>query len=391
MPTPEGHAILSPSGFDRWGNCTLSAVLAQQYPQTTSEYAEAGRVAHAIAELKARKYFVEPMGARSYNAALKRLKADPHYDSGMDEATDSYLDALKEIALSFPAKPFVALETRVTLDDIIPGGFGTADCIMIGGDTVHVIDYKNGSGVPVEAEHNGQMMLYAWGALTVYAPIYGDTIQNVRMTIVQPHAGGVKSWGLSRQELTQWAINEVKPKAALAAVGAGEYRAGEWCRFCPAKAQCRARAEYMLSLEPEKDKLPPLLSDDEVGGVLSRAMELDAWVSALKDYALTAALSGATITGFKVVEGRKSRDWAGGTDAAFAELVLRGADEAILYERKPVSVAGLEKALGKTAFGELAGDLVAVRPGKPALAPETDKRPAYNAAAMAFERVDGDG
>ena len=84
-----------------------------------------------------------------------------------------------------------------------------------------------------------------------------------------------------------------------------------------------------------------------------------------------------------MVEGRGSRDWTS-QDAAFTALEGRGVEEAMLWERKPVSVAGLEKILGRKAFAELAADLVTKKPGKPTLVPESDKRPDYNPAAVAF-------
>ena len=88
MPTPETHALLSASSAGRWLHCPPSALLAAQEPQTTSDYAEAGRVAHAIGELKARKYFLEGIGPRVFSKRLKAIQADPHYDPGMDDATD---------------------------------------------------------------------------------------------------------------------------------------------------------------------------------------------------------------------------------------------------------------------------------------------------------------
>ena len=134
------------------------------------------------------------MSTRTYNARLKKLREDPHYDKGMDAATDAYLDYLKELAMSFGGvQPFVALETRVGYSDYAPEGFGTADCIIIGGGRLCVVDYKNGSGVPVEAENNSQMMLYALGALKFYGPIFGSSIQDIHLTIVQPNAGGIKA------------------------------------------------------------------------------------------------------------------------------------------------------------------------------------------------------
>ena len=397
MPSPEQHALLSASSAHRWLNCPASARLAEQFPSKTSPYAEAGRVAHAIAELKARKYFLEPMSARTYNAQLKKLRDSPHFDKSMDENTDTYLEVLKETALSFEKAPFVALETRVDFSDSVPEGFGTADCIMIGSGTIVIIDYKNGAGVPVEAEDNPQMKLYALGALQVYAPIYGDTIQRAVLKIVQPNAGGTKTWETTVQALKLWAFNTVKPIARIAYDGKGVFNAGDWCGFCPAKAQCSARARQMLEMEPmvgakpQRSNAPEgpeknataLLSDAEVGDILRRAQTLAAWVEDLKEYALSAALAGREITGFKVVEGRGSREW-NNQDAAFQALQQRGVAEELLWERKPCSVASLEKALGKKVFSETAEGLVVKKPGKPALVPASDKRPPYNAAAIAF-------
>ena len=415
MPTPEKHAVLSASSAGRWLRCPPSALLAAEAPEQTSDYAEAGRVAHAIGELKARKHFVAGMGPRKYSNALKKLREDPHYDPAMDGATDLYLDTLKEQALTFQESPFVALEVRVDYDDIAPGGFGTSDAVLIDGDTIVVCDYKNGAGVPVDAEQNPQMMLYAHGALRTFGPIFGDTITKVRLVIVQPHAGGVKTWETTRADLETWAHEVVAPAAALAAVGEGEFHPGEWCdsHFCPARAACRARAEHMLSLtclegaEPTGDRqpsevaayevareinpdLPPLLSDAEVGETLTRARSLAKWITSLENYVNSALLAGKVIPGWKLVAGRTSREWTGGTDAAFPALIEAGIPEAILWDRKPKTVAGLEKEVGKQVYQEKVASLVTISPGKPTLAEESDKRAAWSPAEAAFKAVTED-
>lgn len=384
------HAVLSASSSERWLHCPPSAMLAVQYPRTTSEYAEAGTLAHAIAELKARKHFLEPMGSRSFSARMRKFKSDPHYDPGMEAATDLYLDTLKELAMGYAEPPFVALEQRVDYSDVAPGGYGTTDCVMIGGDTLTVVDYKNGAGVAVEAENNSQLMLYAWGAYRSYRAIYLDSIKRAVLVIVQPNAGGVKMWELSMDDLVDWLTLTVKPTAELAAKGEGEFSPGGWCRFCPAKGECRTRAEAMLALEPEAAKPPALLTQEELGSVLARAQHLEAWAKDIKDLAFSRAMSGQAVPGFKLVLGRKSREWAGGADAAFAELQARSVPEALLYERKPVSVAGLEKAMGKAEFAAVSGGLVATKPGKPALVPADDARPEYTPEAAAFEEVSHD-
>ena len=392
---PDMHALLGASSAHRWLHCPPSARLCEPFPDTQSEYAAAGTLAHSIAELKARNYFIEHMPTRTFNARLKKLKESPHYDKGMDAATDMYLEHLKSLALSFSSPPFVTLENRVDYSHIVPEGFGTADCIMVGEGRICVVDYKNGSGVSVEADNNPQMMLYGLGALHTYSAVYGDSIRNVHLSIVQPNAGGVKEWGTTVADLEDWGTQYVRPLANLAWEGKGDFAPGDWCRFCRAKAQCTARAKKMLELYPLKGAEPEvapktegarLLTDAEIGDILTRALDLQDWVKSLQDYALSAALDGREIKGWKAVEGRGSRDWAGGTDQAFKLLAERGIEEALLWERKPVTVAGLEKALGKKAFEEIAGDIICRTAGKPTLKPESDKRPPYNPAAVAFEK-----
>lgn len=413
MP-PEKHALLGASSAHRWLNCPGSARLTENMPETTSPYAEAGRLAHEIAELKARQYFIETLPKRSYNAKLKKLKESEHYERGMDGATDEYMEHLKARAMSYPTAPTVALEVQVDFSDVVPEGFGTADCIMIGSGRLDVVDYKNGSGVIVEAENNSQMMLYAWGALRYFKPIFGNSIETVHMSIVQPNAGGVREWETPIDGLIQWLIYTAKPKAQSAWDGVRVFHAGDWCQFCKAKATCTERAKAMFDVEPlsathampasawestaskfiaEGGSIqgtpPPLLTDDKIGDILTRAKDVAAWLKDLEDYALKATLEGRPIAGWKAVEGRGSREWNGGCDAAFEQLQSRGVAEAMLYERKPVSVAALEKALGKKAFAETAEGLWSKTPGKPTLVPESDKRPPYNPAAAAFGEASG--
>lgn len=403
MPSPEVHSPYGPSQAHAWEKCPQYVKVQAMFPEATSSYAEAGRLAHSIAEYKARTYFHEPVGKRAYNARLKKFKAAPHYDPAMEEATELYLETLKELALSFSTPPFVALETLVSYTDWVPEGFGTSDCVMIGSGRIIVIDYKNGAGVPVEAEDNSQMKLYALGALQTFRPIYGDTLQEATLVIVQPHAGGVKRWDTTVAEVLKWGEEVIGPAALRAREATEPACPGDWCRFCKGKSQCTARAKQMLDAGRQfqqapaagSEKIPedysgPLLTDEEVGAALAAGAGLVAWYKDLEAYALLACLDGREIPGFKAVEGRGSRDWVD-LDAAFKTLQERGVAEAMLYERKPVTAPALEKALGKKAFAEVADGLVRKQPGKPTLVPSSDKRPPYNAAEAAFQPVPANG
>jgi len=380
---PGQHALLSASGAERWMNCTPSARLEEKLPERESAYASEGSLAHAIAELKLRKHFLEPMGPKKFKAAMDKLAADPLYNPEMQKHTDDYLDYIKGLAHSFSSKPYIGVEVKLDLSHIIPEGFGTSDCIIICGNEMHVIDFKYGQGVPVSAEISPQIRLYALGAIENYRMFYD--IQTVHMHIFQPRRDNATSEAvMTKDELVAWGETEVRPKAQKAFNGEGEYCPGDWCRFCRANALCRARSDTMTALEAFGKALPPLLSDDEIGQILQKAQELKAWVSDLEEYALSKLLEGGEIPGWKAVEGRSVRQFED-IDKAFEILKANGIDEALLYERKPITLSAVEKLLGKKRFAELLDPLVVKPPGKPTLVPETDKREAITNSPKAAE------
>ena len=383
---PETHALLSPSAAHRWMHCTASPTVEAMLPDPGSPYAAEGTLAHAIAELKLRKAFIKPMGPKKFADRLKKIQEDPAYNPEMLPHTDAYLDYIEEIVHGFPSKPYVAAEARLDLSSIAPDCFGTADCLIIGGNDLHVIDFKYGKGKQVDAEENPQLRLYGIGAVLANSLFYD--IHTVHLHIFQPRLDHVSTETIDRDKLMDWAVFQVKPKAEEAHNGPGEYRAGDWCQFCKARDTCRQQANEMFEVEPLMGTEPTLLTDAEIGEVLARAKSLAAWAKSLEDYVLRSTLSGHPIPGWKAVAGRKSRVWIGGEDAAFPELQNRGVAEALLYERNPVSVAKLEKALGKKLFEETAAGLWEDKPSAPALKPESDPRPPYNPAQAAFEVLD---
>lgn len=166
MP-PVKHALLSASSASRWLVCTAAPRFEEGLPESTSEYAEEGRLAHAIGELKVTKKCT-PMSTRTYNTRLNKLKKNPLYDPEMDKTTDLYLEHITEQVMDYDSAPTVAVEVRVDFSDYVPEGFGTCDCCIIGGDLLSITDYKHGKGVPVSAVGNPQMRLYALGALHRY-------------------------------------------------------------------------------------------------------------------------------------------------------------------------------------------------------------------------------
>lgn len=379
------HALLSASSSHRWLHCTPSARLEETLPEATSEYAEEGRLAHAIAELKLRKHFT-PMGPKAFSNALKKLQADPRYAPEMLAHTDTYLEYIQQTCHAYDRQPHVAIERRLDYSHIAPEGFGTGDCIIIGGKTLWVVDFKYGAGVPVSAEQNPQMMLYALGALQAYGLLYD--IEQVCMAIVQPRLDSISEHSMPVNELRTWGEG-IRPIAQKAYEGKGEYCPGDWCRFCRAKGKCRAQAETytatISALEAFGGARPPLITNEELGEILLRAQPIAAWLATLEECALKAILRGEPVQGWKAVEGRSNRAFRD-TDEAFKQLIAAGYNEAALYTRKPLTLTEVEKLLQtKKQFDELLGQYIIKPPGKPTLVPETDKREAINLTPTAAD------
>lgn len=378
------HALLSASGAHRWLVCTPSAKLEEGFPDTTSEAAKEGTLAHELAELKARHYFYTPdFGKKKYTTRANKLKKEDLWKDEMERYTDEYLDYLKVTALNLNTAPYVAIEQKLDLGNWIPEGFGTADCVMVYGNTVHVFDFKYGKGVQVDAEQNPQMLLYALGAYAAYKMLY--PIEQICMTIVQPRIDHVSEWTCTLEELLSFG-EKVKERAALAIEGKGEYHPDEKaCRFCRAKAQCRARSDFNVKKAFNIGEMPPLISAEEAGKRLLELQDIVKYQKDLHEWALSECLAGKDVPGWKAVEGRSVRDWSN-MDAAFDKLIKSEMTmEEMLYEKKPLTLAQVEKLIGKKDFQDTVGEFVAKKSGKPTLVKESDKREAITNIVTAEE------
>lgn len=361
------HAVLSASGSHRWLNCTPSARLELEFENTGSEAAREGTAAHALCEHKLK---------RALHMRSRRPVSD--YDSDeMEECTDAYVDFVMEqyeAAKQVCKDPVVLIEQRLDFSCYVPDGFGIGDCLIISDDRLHIIDFKYGMGVLVEAENNPQMKLYALGALALYDALYD--IREVSMTIFQPRRESVSTWTIPVEDLKAWAENELKPRAKMAYDGEGEYLPGEWCTFCRAAVRCRARAEEKLKLAQTEFRMPPLLTDAEIEDILAVLPDLTKWANEITTYALDAALNhGKEWNGFKVVEGRSVRKYR--DEAAVAEAAKEAGYKDI-YRQSLIPLTEMQRLMGKDRFEAILGGLITKAPGKPTLVPKSDRRPAMN-------------
>ena len=368
------HALLSASSSHRWLSCPPSAKLCAEIKDETSPFAMQGTDAHSLCEYKVLHALGEDVRDPTENL--------DYYDSEMNECTDEYCAYVMEQyeeAKTLCKDPKVLVEQRLDFSKWVPDGFGTGDCLIIADKLLHIIDFKYGLGVLVEAENNPQMMCYALGALDTYDGIYD--IESVKMTIFQPRRGNVSSFTISKTDLLNWAENTLAPVAKLAYNGEGEFSAGDHCQFCKMKATCRKRAEYNLELARYDFPPPATLDDLEIAAILPRLDDLTNWANDIREYALQKALNGTEFPGFKVVEGRSVRKFI--DEATVAAIVSDAGFDP--YEKKVLGITAMTTLLGKKKFEELLSGMITKPPGKPTLVPESDKRPALNTAINDFK------
>ena len=380
------HAILSASGSKRWITCTPSAQLEQQFPDSRSEYAEEGTFAHALAELRLGRAVANIIKPTIYKKKLEEMKKNPLYSTSMEEYIEQYVSFVGEKFLEAKKNcpdTLILLEQKLDFSEWVPDGFGTGDVIIISDGMLEIIDLKYGQGVPVSAEGNTQMRLYALGAINQFGLLYD--FDCIRMTIVQPRLDSISSDDVSVSELLKWGDEVVKPAAAKAMAGEGEFVPGDHCQFCKAKSVCRARAEANLEIAKYEFQEPPLLSNDEIAEILFKAEELQKWAKDVQEYALDQAVNhGVKFPGWKLVEGRSNRKYVD-ENAVADKLKAEGyADDVIYAPRQIWGITEMEKKLGKKLFEKYLKDLVIKPAGKPTLVPESDKRPEISSTASAI-------
>ncbi len=381
------HAKLGASNAHRWLNCPGSVSAEEGIPNTSSPFAEEGTMAHELAEQTLNMAHLPPEEVdvkdwAAYATAKSNEFLDLYEDQEMADFVRLYVEHVNALAVDADA---LDIEMRVSYEEWVPGGFGTADTIIVKGDTLHICDLKYGMGVRVDAEENPQAMLYALGALTMNEMIFD--IERIQIHIVQPRLDHISQWEISVPDLLRWA-EWVKQRAEAALEADAPRVPGEkQCRFCRAKASCAAlqkmTRDIIMADFDDLDNAPKAntLTDAQMRRALEAKPLIEGWLGAVEGLVKDRLTNGGGFPGYKLVEGKSNRQWA---DVEEAEQVLGdliGPDAS--HTRKIISPAQAEKVLGKKRVGEIA-DLIVKPTGAPTLAPESDKRPPINISASDF-------
>lgn len=379
------HALLSASGASRWLNCPPSARLEEEYGEKRStEYSREGTLAHELAELYLRRD-LKGMSDGEFDEGLEAIMSNELFKEEMLDYVQMYTDyceAAFNEAVAVNPTAFADIEVKLDLTEYIPESFGTGDFINISDGTLEIVDLKYGRGVRVDAEWNKQLMLYALGALRIYDTFYD--IEEVKLTIVQPRVDSISSWTIPVWHLRDWAVNTLRPAAALAFEGRGELSSGSWCQFCSVKHRCRKLYENQMEIARLEFGAPELLTDNEIAEVVLKAPAFKTWLESIVEYATAEATGGKDWPGLKLVAGRSIRRWSdpgavpNAVFSAFPEL-----DEEDIYKQELKPLSEIERLVGKKAFAEKLSSVVVRPDGKPKLVPADDKRPAIGTASAA--------
>lgn len=283
------HAKLSASGAELWLNCPGSVHMAELFPETTSPAAVEGTLAHELAQTmilsaSSPTDHLDPAREAEYRSERDKVNAfySEHKDmegsfDGMKKILAPYVDYVIEEYQKIKAKDPAAelmTEQHVDFSDIVPGGFGTSDVVIIGSDICEVIDLKYGKGIPVSAINNPQIRLYTYGTMAAFDLSYD--FNKVKMVIYQPRLDSVTSEELSADDLRSWGKAVIAPAAKKALGKKLTYKPGPWCKshFCPAAGSCKARAAEMHKFEEMMKKRKAddaVLSGNEMGKALAAA------------------------------------------------------------------------------------------------------------------------
>lgn len=357
-------------------NCPPSVVIEQKIPPRVSTYAEEGTFAHELAELSIRSAILHEISEEDFEVKQIKLMANKYYSQAMAGYVMEFVNYCAEQYAEAKTKgtAFLQSETKVSLEDYIPEGFGTADCIIIGGDTLEVVDLKYGKGVAVYADHNPQLMLYALGALKEFDLIFD--IKQVRCTIVQPRLGNISTWTIAADELKAWAKNEVKPKAQMALKGEGELASGDWCKFCRAKTRCRKMYEEFLEIAKHEFTDPHELTDLEVEDILLKKSKIVHWLDELTDITMGDMLAERRyFKRIKLVSPEPRREWIDDTELIASRILetCPSLSDEDLFQLSLKPITRIEKLVGKKKLMEIPG-IIFKKKVNPAIVPIDDPR-----------------
>ena len=388
MDEDHQHARLSPSASDRWLSCPASVLDIEAIPQTdrdpASVYAEEGTICHALAEIRGRAHFghITKVQAKKEVARWRKDNGvDLHTENEMWGHVDTWLAILQEL---FDEHPDSQIFFEQRLDTGVPSSWGTTDAAIVSPKHIHVVDFKYGAGVRVDAEGNSQLRLYGLGVLDEH-DLFGR-VEDITMVVVQPRIddGHISREQLTTKQLLKWR-DKILPIAESALLPDAPYGPSDKaCRWCPLSGKCRAQLESIFEAEVDFESDPAVLTPEETAELLAVIPRIKSWIAAFETTALHRAYEqNEVIPGWKVVLSGGRRG-CNNEEAVLAALKEEGHALDDVTTRKLVGIGVLEGLMGRKEFTAKLGVFYPKSSGKPSLVPADDQRPALDRGAEAL-------
>ena len=362
MELTKHSSIVGGSTAKRVIGCPGSVALcAKMPPKPSSKYADEGTLLHNVMDLiLTTNQTPESFAGMEYEGIKLTQEL-------IDEKVYPALRALDEID---PNKEMeYATETRVGFGDLLPGVFGSTDLLGRIGRRAFILDWKFGSGVPVDAEDNPQLMFYAAAAMrTPEVQWVFDDCDEIECIIVQPPS--VKRWTTDKKRIKAFE-QELLMAVKIAQLPDAPINTGDHCRWCAAKPTCpKMTGAVDRAVHAQLD----ILNVAQISSYLKQADMLEQWITDLRALAHQVLEAGKPVPGYKLVAKRAIRQW-GDDDQALVAMLNEGIPEEELTTVKVISPAQAEKVLKKHGKQLPANQVVAVSSGS-TLAEESDPRPA---------------
>lgn len=407
-----GHSAFGPSSSHMWSVCAGSLQANLRIQDEVGVHAAYGTVGHSVHE----EWLISGKQPKHLIGTTVMV---PDYDwvhlIKIDHEMLDYVRQSVDRCILMPGDHLV--ERRVDFSRLmpIPNQGGTLDFAAIDNGTAHVVDLKMGKGVRVYAEENSQAMMYALGLLFEFDHKYN--FKHFVLKIHQPRLDHFDEWDCSRDRLMEFA-GFIKERARQAWMpNPPRTPDPKACQFCKVRSTCAANAKMQLRMMADQsaeafgevtaeeikqfkehlddgflsvEAVDPLaLSTSDLERLRPYKRMVEGFWKTLDHELLKRALNGAAMTQYKVVEGKSNRVFTNPQQAA-SKLVSLGCKPDDVIVQRVVSPSEAEELLIKAShrrkdLPELLDGLVRKPPGKPTLAPKSDKRPALqDPSAIAF-------
>lgn len=392
------HALLSPSGADRWMTCPGSVLLTKDLPEDTSPYAQEGTNYHTLAQIC----------LEQEKDALEFVGMPFEDETVVTEENAEYLQVYLDHVRQETAKGgTVVIEDKLPIAQITgeKDAEGTSDCTIIRDDVVAVRDLKYGRGVAVKADGNRQLKMYALGAIEKHG--MWDLVKEVDLGICQPRiTSEISQCIIPIDELRMFKQEvQVVARPILRALETGEKLplnpSKKACQFCKAaKAGICEALELMVRNAAEEGfedldapkiiqtaKGPVTVPEaDRFGEAMKLADLCEIYVKGVRAAVESRLLASKPVTGYKLVQGRKGpRQWVNEEEIE-ASLKRKRVKHEEMYTYKLISPTKAEKKWAKTKptwWEELSEEgKIAQSDAALSVAPTDDPRPEHVIAPM---------